>query len=554
MRARGDITLFGLIATMVAGVIVPGSAAPSLASKNGPTDLPFSELFEIEIDEARQQIFVSAGLGSEQIAVIDFDGNIIATIPVPKAAGLELVGSTLYIGQRSYLQDTQPASIYVVDAVELRISDSLPLGTRMNGRLAYANGKLWYSNDSLGSWGDLAAVDVTSGEVWTSNFTNAYSLYDPAFENLGNNELLVADDHHSWVYSLADLPPMVSREGPPFGSGYRPRVIDNEALLAYDHGVNEYDLHKMALTDTHYGYVDGKRASGPLAVSEELIAASTSGENMTGTTIDIYSRASGERSVRFSTDLLPGGPYGDVYAAEFDPRGGRLFSFVRHYVDDPMRLVILDLSMRDSSLEMIASSRFIDYGESVTVTATLGVEPDMTNTSVTIYKDWGCYLISSCDHSTNVAAAGPVDANGELEIALTPDRITYPWVKYEGDETYLPDVAATEVLVRLVVRLKLARYYARGTRYHLYHAGSRVRARSTFAPVRPNSMPPWKTQRYQDGVWHPQDPVMACVDKGGSVRCSWRQARGRYRVRAVAQNFPDHALGKSKWQYYRITS
>ena len=46
---------------------------------------------------------------------------------------------------------------------------------------------------------------------------------------------------------------------------------------------------------------------------------------------------------------------------------------------------------------------------------------------------------------------------------------------------------------------------------------------------------------------------MACEDEGGAVRCTWRGARGPYRVRAVALNFSDHAAGKSKWQYYRFT-
>jgi Ca2+-binding RTX toxin-like protein len=162
MKAIGLALVVGMWLAGVpsASAVTPGEGGPgSVDAITGGTATPLSltDFYDLEVDAARQQVFVSGGPARNTIFVVGFDGTVRWTLSnVLGASGMVVVDDTLYVAAydadqivRYDLTETPPDRLWPVWSVA---DHPKP------GDLEYVGGKLWFGSGSCGSPNDNGSL------------------------------------------------------------------------------------------------------------------------------------------------------------------------------------------------------------------------------------------------------------------------------------------------------------------------------------------------------------------------------------------------------------
>src|SRR2546422_11638918 len=111
MRSARLKVVFVLV--VLSAIVPTGSQS---ASADPGHSLPLTTYFAMLVDGAHQHVFVTGGFGSSGILVVDFNGNLLQTIPnEPSPAGMVLSqdGSALYVALQgqSGIDQIDPGSL-----------------------------------------------------------------------------------------------------------------------------------------------------------------------------------------------------------------------------------------------------------------------------------------------------------------------------------------------------------------------------------------------------------------------------------------------------------
>jgi DNA-binding beta-propeller fold protein YncE len=141
------------------------SPGPSTSPSSSPSSvvvrklvLPVADFGRIVVDGSTMRVFVSSP-GSNQIVVLDVDGNLVGEIKGEAGADAMVVdGTTLYVTLRS------AGKIDEIDTRSLRRIKTLAPGLINPNDLVMAGGRLWTPSGNCGSESvKLARIDPASG-------------------------------------------------------------------------------------------------------------------------------------------------------------------------------------------------------------------------------------------------------------------------------------------------------------------------------------------------------------------------------------------------------
>jgi hypothetical protein len=170
-------------ALVVSSVLVVVAGSPAGAA----TALP-SGFGGIAVDASHEHVFVSSP-AANAISVLDFDGNLVATIGSEPGAGSMVVrGSTLYVAL------TTGGAVDAIDTATYARVARYGTGTLVQpGHLVFAGGKLWTSTGPCGQWQTmLASIDLVTGAVQTHPVPQMLSYCIGLADNPEDSNTLVA--------------------------------------------------------------------------------------------------------------------------------------------------------------------------------------------------------------------------------------------------------------------------------------------------------------------------------------------------------------------------
>jgi hypothetical protein len=159
---------------------------PTALAAGTSTPLVGTSFGSMVVDDVNQHVFVSSP-SVNTIAVYDFDGQLVTTIPnIGGASGMVISGSSLYVAE---------STVGSVEAINLAtLADSGPLATGLADptRLVFAAGRLWTTTTGPDGQSDLLTSVTLGGGVTV--FPTPYYGADLATSPATPNMLYVAAD------------------------------------------------------------------------------------------------------------------------------------------------------------------------------------------------------------------------------------------------------------------------------------------------------------------------------------------------------------------------
>src|SRR5438270_3155359 len=162
--------------------IAAASQAPVVASS---VVLPVQNFGRVLVDPSHSHVFVSSP-ASNEIVVLDFDGNVVKQIQGEAGADAMVVdGTTLYVTLLT------AGAIDEIDTASLIRIKTLATGLISPNDLVMAGGRLWSTSGNCGSWSvQLVSIDVVSGATKTfqapgsMNYCAAFAPVNPKRPNV----------------------------------------------------------------------------------------------------------------------------------------------------------------------------------------------------------------------------------------------------------------------------------------------------------------------------------------------------------------------------------
>ncbi|MEP6757738.1 MAG: hypothetical protein ABJB55_00925 [Actinomycetota bacterium] len=203
------------LCTAVAGLMVAVTfiAVAQLAANAQPsgTTLPFvTGIFDLVVDGAHDRVFVSGGQTQDGVAVLDYDGALLDTIPIAGASGMVQVGPELFVASAG------DDDIQVVDLTlpTPAVSRTISIGTFTDpGDVAYVAGRLWFTIGTCGSFSMQHAAVATDGTKLTANAKSLGASYCPRYASGSTdpNALITFETQISsatmYAYDMSTAPP-----------------------------------------------------------------------------------------------------------------------------------------------------------------------------------------------------------------------------------------------------------------------------------------------------------------------------------------------------------
>ncbi len=143
-------------------LMLAAGLSPVSANALPPTSLSdiIGRFYALEVDQARERVYVSGGAAEEEVVVLDFHGSVVDVFDgLAGPTGLELVGDTLYVSE------TNADRIATIPVGSTGDPGAIPLVDVTSPRdLAWAGGRLWLAHNCQVSAADgMASVNVTTG-------------------------------------------------------------------------------------------------------------------------------------------------------------------------------------------------------------------------------------------------------------------------------------------------------------------------------------------------------------------------------------------------------
>lgn len=528
-----NMRAWAIVAGVLALLATPVHALAAAEPPIGTTPLPFSGFGDIAVDAASGRVFVSGGVGSSAIQVLNFSGQIVGAVNGEQgAAGLVLLGSNLYVA----LHDADAIATIDPQTLTETARVSVPSGTAP-WQLGVAAGRFWFCS------GPELASETTSGTGFT-----VYSGTDFPFgcrlvattSTAPSRLIAISGDSPTtvYVYDPSTSPPTLIIKGSPEGGNPQDVVATSSgAHLVLASGA-PYFLQELALSDlSRTGTYDTGAYPTAVALSPDG-AWVAGGVSSSATPVHVFPAgvSTPTRSYSFYGGLFGGG-------LAFSPNARKVFA-VSGSGTGSAAFQVLDNRLANS-LTLTSSASRVRYGRTVHLTAHLGHWAD--DQTVSIYA-------TPYQGTKRLIRRGAVDANGMLDTSFVMGKKTQFVAKYAGDETYAPAVSGVEtVLARAIVSTKLLRFYGRSGKYVLYHAGHWVVQRGAVIPNHAGRKLGFVFQRYAGGAWHSFASASFNIHANGTVTGYIAPDVGRYRTRNAFAGDADHLGDKSPWRYVRVT-
>jgi hypothetical protein len=536
----------GLVAAAVTGATLSLFSSAALGST--VTELPFSGGGWVAVDGANEHVFVSGGTGTSEIAVLDFDGNVVTTITGEEGASglvVDEATGTLYAA----LADAN--AISAIDTTDLTETSRISVDPLVSPtQLELAGGKLWFTNACHSS-------GTGSVELDGSNVTEQTDLpsYCPVFATSpGDPNLLAVGDMglsptEIFVYDVSTDPPtLVQSVWNPGDSGnLQDLAVSPDALNVLMASGAPYFIQSLYTSDLSLA---GTYPTGPypkaVAVSDDGAWVAAGAESQTDDDVFVFPAGSSTpvRSWDFqstSKALVPG-------SLAFSPDASRLFAVstndstghldFRVYTDATVPLLA-------TSTSLTASASTVTIGNSVTLTVHV---TGATAGAVNLYaQPYG--------GAKDVLKTGVLNSSGNLSFSVKPGSKTTYTAAFVEDETHAGSTSPNRtVSVRSRTTVALAGFYGTSGAYKLYRLGARVHMRGTVVPNHAGRGLKFAVQRYSSGAWRTIiTRTYAIQPDGSSYAVFWANYRGNFRFRCVFGGDADHLGSTSAWKYFRYT-
>lgn len=550
-----------LLAVLVAAsstvaTVGTAAAAPPVTKAPAGIELPFTTFFDMIVDDARGQVFVSGGAGTSSVAVVSADGATMTTIPdIPNAAGMVLSGSTLYVAQEG------GKAIDVVDAATLAKGIAISLGdTVIAGDLAMAGGRLWFKRRDCGSSGGLASIDPAA--VSPSVTAHEGSTSCPRFATSPNapNRLVYGETGQSpgnvYVYDVSTGAPVfvkVSGHGD-FGEylqdiDFTPdgtKLLVGEGVPYY---LTEADASTLELTGLTYPTGAFSRAIATTGVHPGYVAGARTGSP------SVYVYPDGD-TTPFEAFTLDPETEPASGALEFSADGGHLYVVAVSHVSDPdirARLLVLPgPTTAPADVHIRLSRSRVTFGKSIVVTARIVNIPSPRGLMLSIYR------IPEGGRKKLVKRAA-VDATGRLSVQVKPTKETSYVAEWSGTREGFRAGSSPRatVSVAAVARGRLLGFYARSGNYRVFHRGQPIVFVGSVAPIHPGKRLLFTLQRRTtSGTWKTIGTLWVPMEDNGragvNVNPGLRGESFRIGCRFIGDS--DHLGDLSPWSYIRVTS
>jgi hypothetical protein len=202
----------------------------------------------------------------------------------------------------------------------------------------------------------------------------------------------------------------------------------------------------------------------------------------------------------------------------------------------------------DPKIWLQPSKRTIDFGRTVGVE--VGVPIDATNQTVRVYE-------SKVGGARRLLHDGPVGSDGTISFTRAPRVNTRYSVEYDGDARYRESTVKIDVGVRAIVATRLLRAAGASGRYKLYRASQPVFILAAVAPDHTGKRVTIDLELSKGGRWKSlasddfrlrKGSAVVVFIPGGALRSGMQ-----LRTRSIFDD-ADHALGRSRYAYFRVIS
>ncbi|MGH2723920.1 MAG: hypothetical protein ACRDI0_06575 [Actinomycetota bacterium] len=539
---RASIGTVALIATLTALV---GQVTPSAqASADVGVKLPLANFYDLVIDEEGGHVFVSGGLGSSEILVMDFDATLAATVgDVPRAAGMVLIDQTLYAVAEGRDQ------IYKVDAVTLEKTGSIELDVTAWGTLGVGGGRLWFAH-SCGSFGSqVASVDLSTEVVTmhTGDFGCGLFASSPVIPDA----LFMAGSSISRYDISVDPPALVAKNWASDMTNIQDVAVmpDGQGLLVTASA--PYEIRQLSASDlkpTGFTY--------PLPPYPDALAVGPS--HVVGGVHGIY-----EPDVH----VFPAGDPTPSESVDFDgtpgpylyPRGvgitedeARIFAVTGTsiYGGDAYFHSLYGPAIKITALTLATSKGTIGFGKSAKLTAHLDAFAQSSNKKVSIYKE-------PINGTKTLLTSGLVDGDGDLTVKVSPSKNTKYTATWAGEADWRPaESNSRTVRVKVITTGKLLGAYGKQAKYHLYDEGDDPIYKGKVVPNHAGNKLVVVLEVRFAGKWKSLGKLKATLGKKSSVFIELVDPAGGYsfRIRGWFSHGEDHAKDGSPWAYFKVVA
>ena len=505
---------------------------------------------EMAVDAAHGHVFVSEGLGGNDVQVYDFSGHLLKIIGGFKAPmGLALDGNL-------YVANATGSTIDVVDTATLATVSSYPTALDNPHDLVVLDGVIWFISGACGGWDDgMGYVVLSSGRT------------------------AIADQNQSRSLPCAQL------AAPPPSS---------ETLFSYasfNGGIQKYRIHSAVIdgvTEPSLEFVTGKNMTnegGPVDVAvspsgDKLLMTSQASNALVETDLDLnpvmqYSDSARGRSVGYSPDgtrlavahtthhgrinlYAQGGrddvghislPHPIAYRGlEYSPDGERLFVITGAYdyygAIAPYHFEVMSSTKISADIELRVSRHHVKYGTKVALKA--DVDGESRSPEVRFYA-----LRNGRELFVGKASISPA---GIATLRGLPTRNSRFIARWAGDDRYRPSKSnPVHIEVAVVVVGKIYGGYGSSGRYTLIHRGANAVYAAQVGPPHDHGLIAFYLQYANGSTWYSAGEAMFVKmrKRGAGVGLSNLPA-GTYRIGAYFDD-SDHEPGHARWSYFRIT-
>jgi hypothetical protein len=544
MRLR---LLVALAPAVLATLLLAGGASGNV----NPALTGFSHMV---VDAAHGHVFVTGAASDSSIAVINTNGDTATKINNETGAGgMAIVGDTLYVARCA------AGVIDEIDIPTLTRTGTFAASVGGNCDLAYAGGRLWYSNAPDAQDGALMSVSLDSSHTEINSGLGFYGMIfatspaDPNWLVIGEAGL------SSPPVVLEDVsdPSNVTQLGVTSDfANIRDLAISSDGGTLFTVSGGSSAISSFALPSMTAGstYTTG--------LHPDAVAISPNGGKLaTGMQLSngVWVYNSGTAAAKVKATLGTGQTLYPRGLA-FSPDGTRIYAVASAPNGKPVFHVVPTVPLLKGSVSIKRSKATVTYGQKVTLTVHLGTSSSMK--TVTIYQ-------KPVDGTAFELHTGKVGPSGNLTWVTKPNHDTTYSVKWAGDATHSP---ATSTGVRVNVHLSIHVQYqggstASGVRVYHYNAACSTPAHTGCPrflawaePLQPHRKVSYVVQARQGtGAWHTVLTGGANAPTSGHVVLvvfySGRAFIGlNQRVHFTVAKSSSVLGGTSAWKPFRITS
>jgi hypothetical protein len=538
---RGLVVVF---AALAAGL------APSGASATSVTQLPFAGFGGIAVDGAHQHVFVSGGIGTSSVVVLDFNGTIVKTITGQGgASGMVLDGSsgTLYVALRD---NTSISKIDTTTLTETSRMSVAPIAEP--GQLVLAGGKLWFGHGCHGSSDGVASINLDGTGVTPRSMGADYC---PVLAGAPGSTLVATGERGIspttlYVYEVSTDPPTLVK------SVWNPGGAGNLRDLAFSPGAGRllsasgapYLIQSFVPTDLSLA------ATYPTGPYPGAVTVTDDG-SFVGAGVDGYYDADlfvfpvGDTTPVRSWDFNSTGKFPVPDGLAFSPDASKLFAITTNELTGKLDFRAFTnptLPLISTATSLSTSVSRVTYGQYVTLRAHV---TGAKSGSMSFYR-------TPYGGSKTLIRTVGVNSLGNAAISTKPGAKTTYTAEFMGSDKYDSSTSAGRtVSVRARTTVRLSRFYGRSGAYKLFHAGTRPLVTGIVAPNHAGSSLNFLAQTYSAGAWRYPSSANFTINPNGSVSVELLRTRrgGIYRVRVKFGGDSDHLGSASAWAYLKVT-